>query len=491
MEVNRDALGASVAAIESKLDERAGGKIHRFFPAEGPFRRALYPKHMAFFKAGKTFRERGAISANRTGKTLMGCFETTLHLTGDYPDWWSGHRFNEAVKWWCCGDTSSTVRDIVQEQLLGPRGAHGTGFIPSHLIHHKVSKRGISDAMDTVWVRHQTGGLSTVQFKSYETGRASFQGTAQHGVLMDEEPPYDIYEESLIRTAKTGDFPGGILLLTFTPLKGLTDIVQEFYPSELQRKKQPAFRFVTRITWDDVPHLGADEKADLLLRMRPYQREARTRGVPQLGSGAIYPFPVREIKIPDISPIPDHWVRGFALDAQPLMKSSVHGAFDRETQTWYLYACFKREEATAADHAAHIRHQGLWIPGIGDAAALVRDGERDKYIDVYRQFDIDLCLAEKAVEPGIQDVYTLISEGRFKVFQSLLHWFDEFETYQRDQKGRVIKRNDHLMDATRYLIRGHLARGDNWMVTVPAAGHEIKDRDEPYDEGRSETRWMA
>ena len=493
MQLSSAAASAGLSGLERVLDDRAGGKLHRFFPTNGPYRRALYPKHVAFFAAGAKHRERGAISANRVGKSLMACFETTLHLTGEYPAWWKGRRFSAPVRWWCCGDTSGTVRDIIQEQLMGPRGAIGSGFLPRHLIHHHVSKRGIADAMDTVWVRHRTGGLSVLQFKGYEARREAFQGTSQHGIVLDEEPPYDIYGECLLRTAKTGDFPGGLLLLTFTPLKGLTDLVREFFPSQLKQTHTKAFRYVTRITWDDVPHLDEEEKADLMRRMPPYQRDARTRGIPQLGSGAIYPFPVRELKIPDISPLPDHWVRGFALDAQPLWKSSVHCAFNREAQTWYVYSNFKREQATPADHSAYLRKLGTWIPGVGDAAAMVRDAEREQYIDVYREFGIDLVLAEKSVEAGIQDVYMLLAEGRLKVFASCLEFFDEFETYQRDEKGRVIKRNDHLMDCLRYLVRGHLARGDNWMVTKPPVPDEFEGvgSDEPWQEGQSEHRWMA
>jgi Terminase RNaseH-like domain len=37
---------------------------------------------------------------------------------------------------------------------------------------------------------------------------------------------------------------------------------------------------------------------------------------------------------------------------------------------------------------------------------------------------------------------------------SLTNWFREFRKYHRDDKGsgKIVKRDDHLMDATRYLI---------------------------------------
>jgi len=70
--------------LESSLAQR--NKIDRYYPDEGPHRRELYPKHLEFFKAGATRRERALLAANRIGKSEgVGGYETTLHLTGRYP----------------------------------------------------------------------------------------------------------------------------------------------------------------------------------------------------------------------------------------------------------------------------------------------------------------------------------------------------------------------------------------------------------------------
>ena len=45
-----------------------------------------------------------------------------------------------------------------------------------------------------------------------------------------------------------------------------------------------------------------------------------------------------------------------------------------------------------------------------------------------------------------------MTSGKLKVFRSLGNWLSEFRLYQRDQDGKIVKQNDHLMDATRYLI---------------------------------------
>ena len=73
-------------------------------------------------------------------------------------------------------------------------------------------------------VRHVSGGWSRLGFKAYEQGRGSFEGTAKHVIWLDEECPLDVYGECLIRTATTG----GITMLTFTPLQGITETVRQF-----------------------------------------------------------------------------------------------------------------------------------------------------------------------------------------------------------------------------------------------------------------------
>lgn len=226
-------LEGTLADLDVMLLEssrRGASLFRRAFPDEGPLRRELYPKHVEFFSAGAQHRERILIAANRVGKTFAGAYELTAHLTGDYPAWWTGRRFHEPVLAWAAGDTSKTVRDIVQVALLGPPGQHGTGMIPAHRIERTTTKSGIPDALESVWVRHNTGRASVLTLKSYDQRREAFQGSRIHVVWMDEEAPEDIWTEAVLRTAETPDFVGGIVYLTFTPLMGLTPLVLSFLP---------------------------------------------------------------------------------------------------------------------------------------------------------------------------------------------------------------------------------------------------------------------
>jgi len=73
-----------------------------------------------------------------------------------------------------------------------------------------------------------------VQFKSYDQGREAFQGTEQDGIWLDEEPPEDVYTECLLRTMTNN----GLVMLTFTPLRGMSSVVLAFLPGGAVPEKQ-------------------------------------------------------------------------------------------------------------------------------------------------------------------------------------------------------------------------------------------------------------
>lgn len=206
--------------------ERARNKIQTFFRNDGPFRRELYKPHLEFFAAGAKYRTRILLAGNRCGKTIAGAYETTLHLTGNYPDWWEGKRFDHPIRAVAASDTGRTTREVVQQELLGKPGSFGTGMIPFDALERSTMRSGVTDAVDTCYVRHLAGGYSTLIFKSYEQQRECFQGLTLDLGWADEEMPSPIFDELLTRTATTG----GIILLTYTPLQGLTELMQRFLP---------------------------------------------------------------------------------------------------------------------------------------------------------------------------------------------------------------------------------------------------------------------
>jgi phage terminase large subunit-like protein len=186
-----------------------------------------YPKQFAFHAAGAANRERLFMAGNRCGKTLSGAAEMAMHLSGRYPAWWEGKRFEKPIRAWAAGVTKESTRDVVQDKLIGPPQRSqdwGTGLIPYAALGDISMARGIADLIDTVSVRHASGAWSSLQLKSYEQGREKWQGTALEVVWFDEEPPGDIYIEGLTRTNETG----GIVYLTFTPLNGMSAVVDAF-----------------------------------------------------------------------------------------------------------------------------------------------------------------------------------------------------------------------------------------------------------------------
>ncbi len=166
------------------------------------------------------------MAANRVGKTVAGGFEIVCHATGVYPLWWTGRRVEGPDLYWCAGDTGKTTRDILQLELLGTVGKFGTGLIPGDHLIRTTAKAGISDAVEFIYLRHARGGESIINLKSYDQRREAFQGGKPKGSWLDEECPQDIYTETLTRTM-TND---GFIMLTFTPLMGVTDVVKSFMP---------------------------------------------------------------------------------------------------------------------------------------------------------------------------------------------------------------------------------------------------------------------
>lgn len=211
-------------------------------------------------------------------------------------------------------------------------------------------------------------------------------------------------------------------------------------------------RYCVQISWDEVPHLDESTKAKLLEGMLPHMRDARTRGIPMLGQGVIYPVP-ESLWVCESFSIPAHWPRAYGLDVGWNRTAAVWGAWDRQTDTVYVWSEHYAGQMPPALHASAITARGAWIPGAIDpasAGASQKDGSR--LIEEYRTLGLQLTEADNAVEAGILTVYQRMARGGLKVFTTCRNLISELRIYRRDEKGKVVKENDHAVDALRYLI---------------------------------------
>jgi hypothetical protein len=131
---------------------------------------APYRKQIDFHAAGASCRERLLMAGNQLGKTYCGAAEAAIHLTGLYPEWWRGRRFERPVRAWVGSKTGEVTRDGAQRLLVGePRdkGQWGTGMIPGARLIGCTARSSTPGALDGLTVRHVSGGISTLGFKSY------------------------------------------------------------------------------------------------------------------------------------------------------------------------------------------------------------------------------------------------------------------------------------------------------------------------------------
>ena len=379
----------------------------------------------------------------------MGLYEAVLHATGWYPSWWEGRRFGHAPNMWICGDSGKTLRDILQMKLLGPMNAFGTGTIPAECIIKTVRAPGVAEFMELIYVKHVSGGTAVITFKSYESGINAFMGTAIDYIQLDEEPPREIYTECLIRTMTCN----GSIVMTFTPLLGMSDVVMMYLVKGKMQDgpvEGSTSKFVVTATWDDAPHLTQRAKDELWASIPAYQRDARSKGIPQLGAGAIYPIGEHEIVCAPFT-IPDEWRRWYGLDVGWNKTAAVWLAEDPESKTIYAYSEYYRGQAEPDAHSSAIKARGRDLPGFIDPASC-GSGQLDgkKLINEYKNHGLDLSFAANAVEAGITCCYDAMVQGRLKIFASLSNLLGEYRMYRRDENGKVVKKDDHLLDALRY-----------------------------------------
>lgn len=457
---------------------------------------------MDFFKGGASYNQRCFMAANRVGKSFAGAYEVTLHLTGDYPSWWKGKRFSEATDIWVAGDTTETTRDIIQKELVGASldiEDFGTGMIPRELLDKPKRKTGMADALDYVYVKHKSGKRSRLSFKSFDQGRKKFQGTAKHVIWLDEECPMEVYSECLLRTMTTG----GVIILTFTPLSGLTDLVRTFRPNNVASNiDEPSFdphmnderdpydiandpfaenkgpkpplppkievdesKLLITCEWADVPHISPEDQEKYYKSMPAHEREARSKGLPILGSGLIFPLPQSHVECTPFE-IPDHFKEIGGMDFggfdHPFAAARI--AIDPETKIHYVTQVYSKVYQAGAnpigEGAATIRKWGkdLRWAWPHDGKVQDRNGTGQTLAELYKAEGLKMLVehatfanGSNKTETGVRMMYQMMFEGRLKIFTTCFEVFEEMRQYHR-KDGKIIREDDDVISAIRYAL---------------------------------------
>ncbi len=205
-------------------------------------------------------------------------------------------------------------------------------------------------------------------------------------------------------------------------------------------------------SWSDAVHLTEDAKLSLLSSLPAYQRDARSKGIPQLGAGAVFQIGEQEYVLPPLKGgVQTHWPRSYALDVGIRVAAAVWIARNPDDDVYYVYSEYEREDVPYSIHADAIKSKGLWILGVVDPAADQRnqvDGER--MIDNYRKAGLNLTEAENSVNSGLEDLIDALTSGRLKIFETCQKLIRQMRIYRRDEKGKIVKKQDHLVDCLRY-----------------------------------------
>ena len=378
-----------------------------------------------------------------------------MHLTGLYPQNWTGLRFEKPIRAWFAGNSAITTRDVPQRMLFGPPSAVGTGFIPKYAIASTQKARGVPGMIESAMIKHVSGGESYIASRSYDQSEDKWQGETLDWVWLDEEPRWAIWSEMVPRLNAGRDGLGGCAVLTATPLKGQSDVMSNFYPQPESSIYNLTLMGVNDVPEPPVGHYSAERKAEIIASYRPYERDARANGIPSLGSGPVFPVSEESIMV-DPFEIPSHWFHIIGLDfGWDHPTAAIHMAIDRDHKNFYIVNCYAQAETVVPIHASAIKPWGPHPVAWPHDGYIHDKGSGDEIAGAYRREGLKM-LGQHATHPaggfgteaGVQELLESMMTGHFKVFANCGQWFKEFRTYHR-KDGSIVKKADDLMSATR------------------------------------------
>lgn len=433
-----------------------------------------YPWQREYIALTETHQVTGLIASNQTGKTETVCAVVAAHLTGLYPDWWEGKRFEKPPIIAVAGVDSNHNRMVLQDKLFGTTNRKiddevGTGMIPRDLIDMESMINERKGSIDGCHIHHVSGGTSQIIFKSYSQGREAVQGIPLDCVVIDEQPEQEFFSESITRTAARD----GLVMCAFTPLKGMTHLVEQFWDlpeqtSDFDVRANDNWAMI-RSTWDDINHIDPEVKKALIAGYAPYEVDARTKGIPIAGHGRIYPHTKEKVSYdPENTYINENWAHliavdfGFTRDPAAIIKLAWDEANDiiYVTDEWKGFCETDREFANKVFSIdPHLpvawprdgSSRGGWKGGDTLAAKL-----RDRGVQLLRNPFLNPVGSDgrkhNHKHPGFEEINSRFTTNRLKISTECEQLLKEFEQYSYDQNGGTDKNEDHALDAFRYAV---------------------------------------
>ena len=457
--IDRDALERKVALLK----ELAWAKKYRALDFYEP-----YEKQKAFHNASANYNQIFFMAANRVGKSFCGAMEVAFHVTGRYPEWWTGRRFTRPVTVWVSTDSAQRLREVVQAKLFGnwqDVSARGSGSIPFECVDWKndvTMSRFVTEQIDKILVQHETNGhkdgKSSIALKAYTQGREAWQGEAVDIIWMDEEPAdASLYSEALTRLipVRKGE-KRGIMIVTATPLLAASSIRDKFI------NDPDAEQTIVRMTLYDAEHIDKAEIDAAVAATPEHLRNARIMGVPNFGGGMVFSSPERQLRVEDFD-VPAHWYLLWGIDfgiRHPF--AAVLIAWDKDADVLYVTRCIRMKDALPREHADAMKPFGADVPVAWPQDGTQRKDFGDKLTQTAKIYKAHgLKMQEKHAQfpdgsnethAGLLEMEERMKSDRFKVFASCQNWFEEYRTYHRDEEGHLVKVRDDLMSATRVAV---------------------------------------
>jgi phage terminase large subunit-like protein len=425
-----------------------------------------------FFTTGNTDR-RGILAANRIGKTVSTCYETAMHLTGFYPDWWKGYRYTGPITAMVAGEGWSQVALVLQNELLGTQDVKisenlGSGAVPRDYIVIETMRNDGANCIGCE-IKHVSGNNSYLLFANYTQEVRQLQGFKLNLAVFDEQPPDDFFSEIVTRTATTQ----GKVLCSFTPLKGLNGLVSKFW------NKEAGYEYI-RVSWDDVPEYDPWGQPFLLMETRrqlerdylPHEREARIAGKPVMGKGAVFQlsnWPTYKTGEIDFTRMPNIQ-RVISLDLGLVNDKTVISLiyYEPYEKTIYLHKQIVVqgiEEAVPTQYINHLLRPEVYgtpivLPADANtsgrytmSSASIRELFESYELNVYEKAIMNPPDSEGRVTNhkayGINQMRQMLEVGSLMVNENCTQFLSEAQNYFVDEKGRFSDPDD-CIDSCRY-----------------------------------------